>query len=362
MNIVITGGGTGGHMFPGIAVAEKLKDVEPDCGIYFIGTVKGIENRLKDDYGFKFYAISASGYLGKNIMNKIKSVLSIIRVIPQISKIYYEVKPDFVLGLGGYASFMPVLFAKMKGIRTGVMEQNIEPGLSNRILGLLGIMIFASYDETKKFFRFSEFFATGNPVRKNILEMKAAVAAPDTGKKELSVFVFGGSQGASSLNKAVIDMIYSLKDDIKQNLNIYHQTGEKDFEFVNNFYRNSGVKGYEVFKFIKNIEDYYRKADIIIARSGAGTLSELAALKKPAILVPYPFAAKGHQMKNAMYLSKKGCACIIKDNEILAQELLQTVTEIFYDRSLLAGMFNNLNEFGVKDSALDIVHIILNKK
>lgn len=358
MNLVIAGGGTGGHLFPGLAVAEKLKEIVPDAKINFIGTQNGIENKLKDDYGFKFYMIKASGYSGKSFINKIKSALGLLKVSMQVREIFNEIKPDFVLGLGGYASFMPLLFAKIKGVRSAVMEQNVDPGLSNRIIGFLGITVFASYDETRKYFPFSRFVVTGNPVLKNI--MSIAPKIPDIAKKDLSIFVFGGSQGASSLNKAVIGVLSSLNDEIKQNLNVFHQSGEKDYEELKNFYQSCNIKSYEVFSFTKNMEDYYNRSDLVISRAGAGTLSELMVLKKPAILVPYPFAAKDHQMKNALYLYKLECAYLIKDNATLVKELLQTIGKIFYNRELLSIMFNNLSKIAVKDSSLNITNLILN--
>jgi UDP-N-acetylglucosamine--N-acetylmuramyl-(pentapeptide) pyrophosphoryl-undecaprenol N-acetylglucosamine transferase len=358
MNLVIAGGGTGGHLFPGLAVAEKLKEIIPDTEIHFIGAQNGIENKLKDDYGFKFYMIKASGYSGKSFINKTKSASGLFKASMQVREMFNKIKPDFVLGLGGYVSFMPLLFAKIKGIRSAVMEQNVNPGLSNRILGFLGTTVFASYDETRKYFPFSRFIVTGNPVRKSIMGIIPKI--PDSAKNDLSIFVFGGSQGAESLNKAIISALSSLNDEIKRNLNVFHQSGEKDYKQLKNFYQSCNIKSYEVFSFAKNIEDYYDRSDIVISRAGAGTLSELMVLRKPAILVPYPFAAKDHQMKNALYLQSLGCAYLIKDNKILQKELLQTISKIFYNKELLSIMFNNLDKIVVKDSALNIVNMILN--
>ena len=357
MNFVIAGGGTGGHLFPGLAVAEKIKEIDPSANIYFIGTSKGIENKLKDEYGLQLYIISATGFSGKKIMNKIKSFTATVSVFKEVKDIFKKIKPDFVLGLGGYSSFVPVFYAKITGISSGIMEQNLEPGLSNKILGYFKITVFASFKETKKYFPFSKFIFSGNPVRKNILNI--VPKPPDINKKELTIFIFGGSQGASSINKAVMNLISSLDADIKQEISIFHQTGEKDYDDINHFYSNCGIKRYEVFKFTNNIEKYYELSDIIVARSGAGTVSEIIAVKKPAILIPYPYAAKNHQFKNADYLLNINGAYLIKDDENLSKELLQTVEKIFYNRYLLNNIYSSLNKINIQDSALNIADIIL---
>ncbi|MHB1646301.1 MAG: undecaprenyldiphospho-muramoylpentapeptide beta-N-acetylglucosaminyltransferase [bacterium] len=358
MNFVIAGGGTGGHLFPGLAVAEKIKEIDPSAGIYFIGTSKGIESKLKDEYGLQLYIINASGFSGKKVMNKIKSFINTFIVFKEVNNIFKEIKPDFVLGLGGYSSFAPVFYAKFKGIRSGVMEQNLEPGLSNKILGYFRITVFASFNETKKYFPFSKFIFSGNPVRKNILNI--IPKPPDVSKKELAIFIFGGSQGAASINKAAMNLISSLDTDIKRVITIFHQTGEKEYDNINYFYSNCGIKHYEVFKFTNNMEKYYELSDIIIARSGAGTVSEIIAIKKPAILIPYPYAAKNHQFKNAYYLLNIKGAYLIKDDENLSKELLQTIEEIFYNRSLLSNIYYSLNKINVQDSALNIANLIVN--
>lgn len=372
MNLVIAGGGTGGHLFPGIAVYEKLKSINPDAMVYFIGTERGIENRLKEDYNFEFFTINVKGFSGKSFMDKIRAVKGLFKAAKDISIIYRKIKPEFVLGLGGYISFVPLAMAKLKGIRSGVMEQNAMPGLSNKLLGLLGITIFASFEETKKYLPFSRVIVTGNPVRKNVLDLAGAglneavnEVSEDEAKKDFSIFIFGGSQGASSLNKAVMSMLPLLNKDILNSLTIFHQTGEKDYESVKNFYNDSGIgtkiKKLEVFPFTGNMERYYMESDIAISRSGAGTLSELIALRKPAVLVPYPYAAKNHQEKNASVFSKKGCFYIARDDKNLSKELLQTIDKIFYNRELLNNMRNNLKKIDIKDSALEIVDIILGK-
>ncbi len=358
MNFVIAGGGTGGHLFPGLAVAEKIKEIDPSAGIYFIGTSKGIESKLKDEYGLQLYIINASGFSGKKVMNKIKSFINTFIVFKEVNNIFKEIKPDFVLGLGGYSSFAPVFYAKFKGIRSGVMEQNLEPGLSNKILGYFRITVFASFNETKKYFPFSKFIFSGNPVRKNILNI--IPKPPDVSKKELAIFVFGGSQGASSINRAAMNLISSLDADVKREITVFHQTGEKEYDNINYFYSNCGIKHYEVFKFTNNMEKYYELSDIIIARSGAGTVSEIIAIKKPAILIPYPYAAKNHQFKNAYYLLNIKGAYLIKDDENLSKELLQTIEEIFYNRSLLSNIYYSLNKINVQDSALNIANLIVN--
>ncbi len=364
MNIIIAGGGTGGHLFPGIAVYEKLKSLGGGIKVYFIGTERGIENKIKDEYGFELFTINVKGFSGKSFMNKLNSLIGLFAAANKVNSIYRNIKPDYVLGLGGYISLVPLIAARLKKIECGVMEQNVMPGLSNKILAFLGITVFASFEETKKYLRSSRVMATGNPVREKIFKLAVSKSTEKnefTNKKNLSIFVFGGSQGASSLNSAVMDMLSLLDEEMSGNIIVYHQTGERDLEKVENFYKNAKISKYEVFSFTDIIEHYYLSSDIVICRAGAGTLSELVLLRKPAILVPYPFAAKNHQEKNASVFSSKGCFDMLKDDEKLSKDLLQTIRKIFYNRNLLKDMYENLKMFAVKDSALEIAGIILNK-
>ena len=368
MNIVIAGGGTGGHMFPGIAVYEKLKALDEKADVYFIGTEKGIENKIKDKYGFKLLTINVTGFSGKSFMNKLKSLKNSVYAAKDVDAVYKRMKPDYVLGLGGYISLIPLIVARLRRINCGVMEQNVEPGLSNKILALLGITVFASFEETKRRIRSGTVITTGNPVREKIFKYAVSESNKENqenkiaGNKNLKIFVFGGSQGASSVNKAVLKMLSEMDDNLLRNIIIYHQTGSRDAEAVEDFYKNNLKTGnYEVFPFTDNIEDYYGLSDIVISRSGAGTLSELVLLRKPAVLIPYPYAAGNHQEKNALAFSERGCFEILKDDENLSNELLQKISKIFYNRDLLKSMSNNLKKIDIKDSAAEIAAIILNK-
>ncbi|MGC8554010.1 MAG: undecaprenyldiphospho-muramoylpentapeptide beta-N-acetylglucosaminyltransferase [Candidatus Acidulodesulfobacterium sp.] len=367
MNIVIAGGGTGGHMFPGIAVYEKLKELDEKTDIYFIGTEKGIENKVKDVYGFRLLTINVTGFSGKNFMNKLKSLKNAVYAVKDVNSVYKRVKPDYVLGLGGYISLIPLIVAKLRKINCGVMEQNVEPGLSNKILALFGTTVFASFEETKKHIRSGRVITAGNPVRGKIFKYAFSESEKEKdfyGDKNLKIFVFGGSQGASSVNTAVLKMLSEMDDNLSRNIIIYHQTGQRDAEKVEDFYKNNlktKIGGYEVFPFTGSIEDYYGLSDIVISRAGAGTLSELVLLRKPAVLIPYPYAAGNHQEKNALAFLKNGCFEIAKDDENLSNELLQKISKIFYNRDLLKSMYNNLKKIEVKDSAAEIAGIILNK-
>jgi len=218
----------------------------------------------------------------------------------------------------------------------------------------------------KKYLPLSRVVITGNPVRKNVLDaadINLNSISGNKAKKGLSVFIFGGSQGASSLNKAVMSMLSLLSNDILKNLTIFHQTGDRDYESVKNFYNNSGIaiEKFEVFAFTKNIADYYVKSDVVISRSGAGTISELIVMRMPAILVPYPYATKKHQEKNASVFLRKGCFYIAKDDKNLPEELLQTIDKIFYNRKLLNNMRNSIKKIEIRDSVSKIVGIILDK-
>lgn len=380
MRLIIAGGGTGGHIFPGIAVYEKLKGIDKAIQVVFIGSEKGMENRIKEKYDFGFFAINVKGFIGKNIKGKIASLKNLFGAAMDISSFYKKNRPDFVLGLGGYISFIPLAVARLKGIKCGLMEQNAIPGLSNRLLALLGITVFASFECTVKYFPFSKVVISGNPIRKNIMDAAARIkdgrerntgcgcsdsakTKTETEDKSLSIFVFGGSQGASSLNRAVMEALRLLPEEVIARLAVYHQTGDKDIDKARIFYERSGIKNYEVFAFTDSMEKYYSACDFVIGRAGAGTLSELVFLGKPAVLVPYPFAANGHQEKNASEYASRGCFYSLKDERGLEKELLETILKIFYNRELLKNMRDKLAEIEIKrDPAGIIADFILKLK
>ncbi|MEK6546195.1 MAG: undecaprenyldiphospho-muramoylpentapeptide beta-N-acetylglucosaminyltransferase [Nitrospinota bacterium] len=357
MKVIIAGGGTGGHLFPGIALAHELKRRDSSVEILFIGTKIGIESRVVPKEGFKIKYIYAEGFTGKGIFKKIKSILKTPAGTFQSMMILNSFKPDIVIGVGGYA-FGPVGMAalflarlKPRTTKLVIQEQNLFPGLTNRVLGRFADLIFTSFEGSGKFFMGRKIYFTGNPVRKEIAEIHHL---PFTIHHSLfTILVFGGSQGAHRINLAMIDSLKSLAK-IRDSVFIIHQTGEKDFEFVKKAYEENKFNG-EVVPFIYDMADVYRRADLLICRSGATTLSEITACGKAAILIPFPFAVNNHQEMNALALKEHNAAEMILEKELHGELLADMILSLMQDKERLANLERGSRKMGKPEAALEIV-------
>ncbi|MBI3582348.1 MAG: undecaprenyldiphospho-muramoylpentapeptide beta-N-acetylglucosaminyltransferase [Nitrospinae bacterium] len=389
MKVVIAGGGTGGHLFPGIAIAQEFKRLAPESlpsngsiggsnrgregstEVLFVGTENGIESRIVPREGFEIRYISAEGLKGRGILKKVKSVCKIPIGIIQSIKILNSFRPDIVIGVGGYASGAVGAASFLLGYPLVIQEQNLFPGVTNRILGRFANLIFTSFEETGKFFPAPLIFKkgngrrvclTGNPIRRGIVEcgrqnadIELQFSAPNSSPYtvKFTILIFGGSQGAHSINKAMADGLEYLAK-FKDSIFIIHQAGITDCEFVKKSYEKIGFES-EVVPFIHNMADSYKKADLIICRAGATTISEITACGKASILIPFPFAANNHQEMNAHVLKDNGAAEMIIEKDLSGEVLANKILFLMQSRTRLLEMERGSKKMGKPDAAKEIV-------
>lgn len=358
MKVVIAGGGTGGHIFPGIAIAEELKRRDESAEVIFIGTEHGIEASIVPKEGYPIRYLRAEGIVGKSLMKKFSSVIKTIFSVYDSYKLLKGLRPDALIGLGGYASFGPVFTGYILSIPTIIMEQNSVPGLANKFLGKIADIVCVTYHESISFFSKSKTYITGNPVRHKILTASRESGYQLFGleKGRFTIFVFGGSSGARKINNALCGAFNHIHD-IRDKIQFLHQTGKNDYEMVRETYRKWGIKG-TVSPFIHQMPEAYAVADLIISRAGATTLAELTALGRTAILVPYPYAAGHHQELNAQRLSEMGAARVIFDHELDGEILAKNIRELYDDPGTRLEMQRASKSLGRPDAAQKIVEIM----
>ena len=310
LNIVIAGGGTGGHLFPGIAVAEALQEINPENKVLFLGTNRPLEQKILAQTPFFHKVIPAGGLKGLTFKTRIQSLMQIPLGILKAIQIYNEFSPHIVLGVGGYVSAPCVLAANLMGIPVVIQEQNSIPGLANRMLAKTSDRIYVSFPQTINCFMAKKTVYTGNPVRKGIIE--ASKKTKNKSSDNFTVFIVGGSQGASSINKAIIDALEHLD---KHKITFIHQSGSEDETMLKNAYNQKNIQA-DVQSFFHDMITPYLKSDLIICRAGATTVAELSIMGKPAIFIPFPHAADDHQVKNAQAVVDAGGAEMIVENQL----------------------------------------------
>ncbi len=355
MRVVIAGGGTGGHLIPGIAVArEFMKSVE-NAEVTFIGTTRGIESRIIPKEGFDIRFIRSEGLVGKGLAGTLRSVMKIPLSLKDSYGILRELEPDLAFGVGGYSSGPVLLSAMMMGIPTMIHEQNTVPGLTNRLLGKVVRRVAATYHESIASFPKGKTFLTGNPVREEILngDRERGYERFSLDKELFTIFVFGGSSGARHINQAVTESLRYL-DDHKEKIQFLHQTGEEDLATVREMYHSKGFKG-TVISFAHEMADAYAIADLVVSRAGATTLAELSACGKAAILVPYPFSAGRHQEMNARKLVDVGAAQMLLDDELNGKTLSEHIIYLFEHLDVIGEMEQTIRSLGSTDAAKKIV-------
>jgi UDP-N-acetylglucosamine--N-acetylmuramyl-(pentapeptide) pyrophosphoryl-undecaprenol N-acetylglucosamine transferase len=359
MRVMIAGGGTGGHLFPGLAVAEEFKNRDDSTEVIFVGTEHGIEARVVPREGYSIRFLRAEGLVGVSFLKKIKAMIKTILSFVDSLNIINTVRPDIVIGVGGYASGATMLTAFLKSIPTMILEQNSIPGLTNKILGRFVRSVCITYQESISFFPREKTFFTGNPVRMRILKgsIESAYRLFSLDRGLFTIFVFGGSSGARSINAAVTDAfnyMYELKDKIQ----FLHQTGVRDYEGVREAYRKFGYKG-TITPFIYQMGEAYAVADLVISRAGATTLAELTALGKPAILIPYPYAAGHHQELNARKLLEMGAAKMIRDSELKGETLANNIKELYMNDAMRTEMQRNSMALGRPEACAKVIDIAM---
>ena len=353
MRLLIAGGGTGGHLFPGIAVAEEFLSRDNANEVLFVGTERGIESRLLPRLGYRLECITASGIKGQSPVAKVRSAAQIIYGYAQSRRILKAFRPDLVLGVGGYASAPVVLAARGLQIRRFIHEQNAIPGLTNKLLARFAEKVFISIEETRKFFPEERTVLTGNPLRKEILSQVPLAEAEPVGDHRFRLLVFGGSAGAHRINTAMIEALPHLAP-VRDRLAITHQTGEKDVEEVRRAYEQAGVAA-DVIPFIDNMAQAYTRSDLIVCRAGATTIAEVTACGKACIFIPYPFAADDHQRRNAEALLKKDAGLMMLERELSGETLAAQIMELMSHPERIAQTGQMARKLAQLDAAQVIV-------
>jgi len=331
MKLLLAGGGTGGHLFPAIALAEQFKSEEPQGEVLFVGTERGLEARMLPELGWALETIEMSGWAGRGFIGRFRVLGQLLKSLGQSRKILRNFDPDVVVGVGGYASVPVLLAAKTQGIPFVVHEQNAWPGLANRLLGRWAKRVCLSFDEADRAFHCSATVLTGNPVR------AAMETCPGIDDEKTCLLVFGGSQGARAINRAIVAALPMLEE-WRGKLQIIHQSGEQDYEETVQGYRDNNWQDVEVTPFIKDMVGAYAKSTLIVCRAGATTLAELTACGRPAILVPYPHAAAGHQSTNAMAMAARGAAMTMEEADLTPERLATLISGLLHDRTSIKTM------------------------
>ncbi|MBE0426290.1 MAG: undecaprenyldiphospho-muramoylpentapeptide beta-N-acetylglucosaminyltransferase [Nitrospirae bacterium] len=346
MKVIIAGGGTGGHLFPGLAVAEEFKNRDSAAEVIFVGTEYGIEAKVVPREGYPIMFLRAEKLAGVSTAKKVKAIMGTFLSIIDSYRIIRKVTPDIVIGVGGYASGAIMLTAVFLSIPTMILEQNSIPGLTNKILGKFVNTVCITYQESISYFPKARTFITGNPIRMQVLKgnIETAYSLFSLDKGLFTIFVFGGSSGAKSINIALVDALNYLYD-LKDRIQFLHQTGTGDYENIREAYRKAGFKG-TITPFIYQMGEAYAVADLVISRAGATTLAELTALGKPAILIPYPYAAGKHQELNARKLSEMGAARMVLDSELKGESLANHIRELYSHEAMRKEMQKSCKAIG----------------
>jgi len=347
MRAAIVGGGTGGHVIPALAIARELRQ-SFSTEVMFIGTNRGIEARLVPQARFPLELVQVGQLKNVSLARRARTVADIPRAVLRCRRIFAEFRPQVVIGVGGYASGPGMLAAILMQIPTLAFEPNLVPGFANRMVARYVTAAAVHFEETKRFFHNAR--VTGVPVRPEFFGIPERTFSPPG-----SLLVFGGSQGARVLNQAMIDAMPAWK---KLGIQIRHQTGERDFEKIDLAYRQAGFPA-QVSRFIDDMPTAFAQADLVVCRSGASTVAEIAAAGKPAIFVPFPFAADDHQLRNAEAFEKAGAARLIPEPELAPERLGNAVAELLGNASEFAGMALKARSLSHPDASSEIAEMAM---
>lgn len=353
--VILAGGGTGGHLFPGLAVIDELRRRRPSLEVLFVGTERGIEARVLPKMGERLELLEVSPLKGQSPMNLMKSLFRMPKALGAARKILDEFKPDLVIGVGGYASGPMLLAASRAKIPTAILEQNAHVGLTNRLLAKRVGRAYLSFEETAVKFREETVRVVGNPIRKEIVAAARLAHVDPLGFEARAdqIFILGGSQGARALNEFLPEALAAL-DLGAMGVSVLHQTGESMRDAVEARYQELGVPA-RVESFISDMAGAYASSKLVIARAGASTVAELAALGRPAIFIPFPFAADDHQTRNAESLESAGAALSIQERDLDRDEMIATIRDLLEDEPKRRAMGEAARRVGKPEAAADIV-------
>jgi UDP-N-acetylglucosamine--N-acetylmuramyl-(pentapeptide) pyrophosphoryl-undecaprenol N-acetylglucosamine transferase len=352
MRMLVAGGGTGGHVFPGIALAEEVVGRHPANDVVFVGTARGLEATVVPEAGFPIELIEVRGLKGKGPLGVLANLLLLPRALLDSFRILRRWRPDVVVGVGGYASGPVVLAAWLMRIPTAVQEQNAVAGVTNRLLGRFVKAAFTAFPEALSQFPRHKVHQLGNPIRRTLMEN---FMSPDAAHPVPRVLVFGGSQGAHALNMRVIEALPHLAD-LRETIRFTHQTGARDREQVERGYSACGFLP-DVREFISDMSAAYAECDVVVCRAGATTLAELTVCKRPSILIPFPAAADNHQVVNARSLASAGAAIMIEERDLTGELLAREIRALLGSPERRERMARAAGRMGSPQAASEIVAV-----
>ena len=358
LKVLMSGGGTGGHIFPAVAIAQEIQKRFPDAEFLFMGANGKMEMEKVPQAGFKIEGLNIAGFDRGNLLANINLPFKVISSLLKARKIIKEFQPDFAVGTGGFASGPALFIAARMGIPTFIQEQNSLPGKTNIFNAKKAKTVFTAYPNMEKFFNGTKTLFQGNPIRKNIITdiIDSDLAKEKLGleKGKLTILSVGGSLGSRTLNNGWKENINQV---LEKNYQLIWQTGKLDYKNILEETKDIHSRNIQIVEFIKNMEMAYSAADVIVSRAGAIAISELAIAKKPVLLVPFPFAAEDHQTKNAQTLVEKNAAKMVKDTE-MKEKFWNTLSEICENEDLRTEMAQNLEFFSKPKATEEIVNEI----
>ena len=361
MRVIISGGGTGGHIYPALAIAEGLRQ-RVDANILYVGTAQGLESQVVPQRGWRFQTLKAGALDRSSPIKALKSVIGVPSSLRSARQLIERFRPDLILGTGGYVSFPVLMAGACSGIKTAIHEQNAVPGIANRILAPRVDLVMLTFPEAADRMRCRQVEHTGLPVRPEILQAEATTARQRWGinAEDFVLLVFGGSLGAISINRVMLGLLEFAKND---KMNILWVCGKNNYESLSQQVRvhleKSGPLRLQLHPYIDRMEDALAVADLAICRAGASTVSELQALGVPAILVPYPYAAENHQFENAVALVRRQAAILIKDENLQAASLYSQVKDLRSNPQQLKELGDNIKKIGHPEALETIVELLI---
>lgn len=362
MKIVLTGGGTGGHAYPAICIAEALKAESPDCELLFIGSRNGFEARLADRAGIPFVGITSRQLKKLLSPGTILTAASLGKGFMEAVSALRRFGPDLVIGTGGYASAAVVMAQTLRRGNTLIHEQNVIPGRTNLALSRFASRVCVTFEDSAKYFPARKTIVTGLPIRSELLSLpdkKEARKALGLDEERFTLLVIGGSQGARRLNEVIAEAVRDLQ---KMDVQVVHQAGERNYEEADARRKEIGWKHYHVHPYFEDMRQVYTSTDLVLSRCGASTISEITAVGLPAILVPYPYAYADHQRFNAEFVSRNGGGILVGDSEIDAELLINIIKRLADSPEELRRMSEASRKLGKPQAARDIARLALEVK
>lgn len=354
MRVIVTAGGTGGHIYPALAIIDKIKEQEPDSEILYIGTHNRMEKDIVPKHNINYFSLEVTGFKRSLTFSNFKTITNFLKAIKKSKKIIKDFNPDIVIGVGGYVTAPVIYSAKKLGYKTIIHEQNSIPGLANKFLSKYADVIAISLNSSKDYFPKNKVIFTGNPCG------EMALTRPTTDKKTFGltsykklVLIVIGSLGSSVMSDKMIRMLSLFNN---KEYEVLYITG-KDY-YDNVIKNNKFPKNIKIVPYIDNLSSTMRACDVIISRAGATTISEITAIGLPSILIPSPYVPNNHQMKNALELAKSDAAIIIEEKDLKGDILVRTVDQLINNKHKLEDMSNNAKKLGVSDSTTQIYNLI----